>query len=86
MLPQGPIQMPLCVIGSAQTHIGAYRECRDIGVRCADLLQHSQCSIMIAIFKRQQSAVDRGEGLGVVRKRTPGTIDQADRRWDGTVA
>ncbi len=77
--------MPLCIIGSPQTPIRAHGKRGDVGIRGADLLQHPQGGVRVAIFKRQQPAVDRGEGLHLLGVCTPGAISQAYRRLNGIV-
>jgi hypothetical protein len=74
--------MPLCIIRSPQTKVNTCDKCCHVGIRCVNPLQQAQCSIMIAIFERDQSAVDGCKRLGFVRQSTPNSINQADRRLD----
>jgi hypothetical protein len=75
--------MPLRIFRASQAPVRADGECGDVGMPHMDLIEQAQGGVVLTVFERQQSAVNRRECFGVLRERAPRSIDQAYRRRHG---
>src|ERR1700678_264618 len=82
-LLQGQTEVPPRIIRTQQPQVCADGEGGDVGIPHIDLLEQAQRGVVLTVFEREQSAVNRREYFDGVRERAPGPIDQAYRRRDG---